>query len=515
MNAGSAAHKGKFHAAGLAVLLLFMAGPASGQTTTGCSDPTEADFNRVPILTGLNEPMETEMAPDGTLFVIEKVSGKLLMLKPGAAKPVVAATLQVSDAGNHADGLLGLELDPGFAQNKRIYLYYSPVGPTAVNVVSRFTISGDVLDLGSERRILEVKTHRSYCCHSSGDLEFGKDGNLYLSTGDNAGVTKGVVQVQAEATSGNSNDLRGKILRIRPLDFAQSEKPVPGPGSTYSIPAGNLFAPTTGDPAVSKTRPEILAMGLRNPFRFGIDAATGWVLAGDVGSDGADDKDEFNLIKAAANFGWPWFTGDNQAYLVGGRPADAAAPVNGNPANTGLATLPPARPPAFWYGYAGSEKFPAFGMGGRVACAGPRYRYDPGQTSPTRLPPAFDGKWFVWDWRQRWLRAAALDGNGAVTGFTDLFPAQIKSEAISRLTDVKIGPDGALYALQYGWVDYSPSTQGALFRFDWKRPECHVKTTGLRHAPGAAKASGRTRSLLPHASEGGWDVCDIRGRRVR
>ena len=497
-------------------LLLALAGAAisvHGQTQSGCATPTEADFSRVPLLTGLNEPMEAEFAPDGSIFVIEKVSGQVLLLKPGAAKPLVAATLNVSDAGNHADGLLGIELDPAFADNHRVYLFYSPAGPTAINVVSRFVMAGDVLDLKSEKRILEIRTQRNHCCHSSGDLEFGRDGNLYLSTGDNGPVTSGVVSPEAEATSGNTNDLRGKIVRIRPIDFAQGETPAPGLGTTYTVPAGNLFA------AAAKVRQEIFAMGLRNPFRFGIDPKSGWVLSGDVGPDGVDDKDELNLMKTAGNYGWPYFVGDNQAYMVDGKPAQAAAPRNASAANTGLGNLPAAKPPAFWYAYAGSDRFPNFGMGGRVACAGPRYHYDeydPKRASPARLPPAFDGKWFVWDWRQRWLRAASLDGNGAVTGFTDMFAAQIKAEAINRITDVKVAPDGTLHVLQYGWVDYQPSTQGALFRFEYKRPECQTQPTALRQSGGTAAPgrNARSRGHLPYPRAGGWDVCDIRGRRV-
>lgn len=497
-------------------MLLALLLAASVGAQTGCEVFREEDFTRVTLLSQLNEPMEAEFLPDGRILVIEKVTGKLLLLKPNATTASIALRLDVSTAGNRADGLLGLEPDPGFATNRWLYLYYSPKGGEAVNVISRFTLNGDKVDSASEKRIFVVPTHRRHCCHSSGDLDFGPDGNLYLSTGDNAGVTSGVVNTEAEGTSGNTNDLRGKLLRIRPRPLADgAAAPAPGPGSTYDIPAGNLFPAGT-----AKTRPEIFAMGLRNPFRFGIDRKTGWILSGDVGPDAQSDWDEFNLMKTAGNYGWPWFVGDNQAYTVGGRPAVAAAPVNASPLNTGLGTLPPARGPAFWYGYSGTTRFPGFNLGGRVASAGDRYHYDAAATSRTRLPPAFDGKWLLWDWRQRWMRAASLDAQGAVTGFLDLFPAQLKREEVARLTDLRVGADGNLYALQYGWVDYQPSTQGALYRFEYRRPECHTGPSGTRSSRGVRASSqggsswpGPGRGLLPHPRAGGWDVLDLQGRR--
>lgn len=428
----------------------------------GCGEPKETDFVRVPVATLLNEPMEVEFTPDGKAFIIEKVTGKVLLHDPATNALTLAGQLEVSTAGNHADGLLGLELDPGFRTNRWLYLYHSPKDK-AVNRISRFTVTEDRLDMNSVKVIFEVPTHRNHCCHSAGGLESGPGGNLYVSTGDNANVTSNVVNTQAEGTSANTNDLRGKILRIRPE-----------PDGGYSIPDGNLFPPGT-----EKTRPEIYSMGHRNPFRFSVDPRTGWILSGDVGPDGREtDYDEFNVLRSAGNQGWPYFVG-NTAYLVDGKPAVADAPVNNSPLNTGLKTLPPARNPSLWYAYAGPTQggplsFTGFDFGGRVACGGPVYYYDPANPSKVKLPPWFDGKWFIYDFMQRWIKAVSLDGRGNFVAVKDMFPTLRSNQTQARGSSLKIGPDGALYQLEYGWVRYAASTAGGLYRFEYKppRPDC-------------------------------------------
>jgi cytochrome c len=153
----------------------------------------------------------------------------------------------------------------------------------------------------------------------------------------------------AQRTSGNTDDLSGKLLRIHPE-----------PDGTYTVPAGNLFPPGT-----DKTRPEIYAMGLRNPFRIGLDPETGHVMVADYGPDaasasatrGPENTVEWNLVDKPGNYGWPYCIG-NKPYVdfdfatrTSGSAFDCAAPVNDSPNNTGLTTLPPAIPATVWYHY--------------------------------------------------------------------------------------------------------------------------------------------------------------------
>src|SRR5699024_3096225 len=168
---------------------------------------------------------------------------------------VTAGTLPVTQVQEF--GLLGIELDPDFEDNGWLYLYYSPQGSSA-DRVSRFTLDENTLDLDTEKVLLEVEVQRDECCHAGGALQFDGEGNLYIATGDNTNPfasdgfspideRPGRAAWDAQGSSGNTNDLRGKILRITPQD-----------DGSITIPEGNLFE------ASDLTRPEIFAMGFRN-----------------------------------------------------------------------------------------------------------------------------------------------------------------------------------------------------------------------------------------------------------
>src|SRR5690606_6255736 len=122
------------------------------------------------------------------------------------------------------DGLLGLAADPDFANNNFVYIYYSHPEKSA-NILSRFVFKDNKLDISSEKEILEVATQREKCCHTGGSLQFGEDRVLFISTGDNTSPFEsegfspsdeqpGRSAFDAQKSSSNTNDLRGKILRI-------------------------------------------------------------------------------------------------------------------------------------------------------------------------------------------------------------------------------------------------------------------------------------------------------------
>ncbi len=374
----------------------------------------------------VNEPMELTVLPDGRVLFIER-RGKMKLYLPDEERTKTIAEFDVCLEGNYEDGLLGLAADPNFANNGYIYLYYSPPCDTLAQYLSQFYLKGDSLILASENVMLRVEVQRQTCCHSGGSVRFDAEGNLWLSTGDNTsskesnGYTPidtrpGRGPYDAQKSSSNANDLRGKILRIRPNEDGY-----------YDIPDGNLF-PKDG----SQGRPEIYVMGARNPFRIAVDDKTGFVYWGDVGPDagqdgryGSESRDEWNQARKPGFYGWPYFMGDNIAFPFRdfaqdtvGALFDPAHPVNYSPNNTGVKELPPAQPAFIWYGKNTSEEFPMLGKGSNSAMAGPIY-YAPASAanSSVKLPEYFEGKWFIYEWARSWIQLVTMnDQNRTLDG---------------------------------------------------------------------------------------------------
>jgi cytochrome c len=274
-------------------------------------------------------------------------------------------------------------------------------------------------------------------------------GDLYIGNGDNCHWNPGLPQDMrpdrknwdAFRSAANSKDLRGKVLRIHP-----------NPEGGYSIPQDNLF------PDGAEGRPEIYAMGVRNPFRLSVDDKTGTLYFGDVGPNVMPELgvkpagyEEINATKTAGNFGWPLFVGPNEALPLydftankEGKRYHPQAPENLSPRNTGLRKLPPAKPALIWYANLPSKEFPTLGSGGRSVMAGPVYHFDRSNPSPTKLPEAFDGRLFIYEWMRNWIQTVKLGSPGP-----EIEPF-LPGWNLRRPVDLKIGPDGALYLIEYG-----------------------------------------------------------------
>src|SRR3954468_11030894 len=301
---------------------------AAGVVNADCGKPRQAapsanDFEITALDDDTESPMELAVAKDGRVFYVERITGELNIIKPDG-NVVTAARIPVSYI--QENGLLGIALDPNFEVNHNLFVVYTPMPDTNDETrISRFTVTGDTIDLASERIILIFHNQRQECCHSSGSLAFDKQGNLYMSAGDNTNpfASDGFDPIDerpgrafwdAQRSSANTNDLNGKIMRIKPLDTPTG---APGVGTTYTIPTGNLFAPGTAN-----TRPEIYGMGFRNPFRFTVDPETNWVLMADNGPDagatnpnrGPQGSVEFNALENPGNYGWPYCIRQNVAY---------------------------------------------------------------------------------------------------------------------------------------------------------------------------------------------------------
>jgi cytochrome c len=419
---------------------------------------TAAPLQQVTIAEGFHDPMSLALAPDGDVYFVER-EGRIFRVRPSTGGVFLIGELRVSALRESApksdsaveDGLQGIALDPNFAQNQRLYLFYSDPDQM-LERLSRFQLKDGKLDLASELKLLEVPAERhDRICHHGGSLEFGPDGLLYLSLGDNTNpfASDGYAPIDdrpdrtpwdAQRSAGNTNDLRGKILRIRPTETG------------YEIPPGNLFPK-----GMDKTRPEIYVMGCRNPFRISIDSKNSTLYWGEVGPDannpgdkGPAGHDEVNQAKQAGNFGWPFLVADNKPYPIvdftngkPGRMTDPAAPKNTGSRNTGLVDLPPAQSAFIWYPYGESAEFPVMGKGGRNAMAGPVFYYDANRKY-NLLSKEDDHTLLTYDWVRGKIWKAKL-GEGE-----KLEKLEILDEGYRHPMDLEMAKDGSLWLIDYG-----------------------------------------------------------------
>ncbi|GAB3265477.1 hypothetical protein GCM10027347_33220 [Larkinella harenae] len=438
--------------------------------------PEPNRFVKTILVNDLASPMELALTSDGRIFFTE-LQGNLSVYDTKTRKHALVHKFPITYAGG--TGLIGVTVDPNFAKNGHIFVYYAPGGQTEEPInfqLSRFTVrANNTLDLASEKILLKVPVEKVSGSHHGGSLAWDKDGNLYLSTGDSSSPFpsdgyspmderpgKEFYSLDAQRSSANTNDFKGKVLRIHPEA-----------DGSYTIPAGNLFPKGT-----AKTRPEIYTMGCRNPYRIAVNPKTSVLYWGEIGPDagkegeqGPRGYDEFNQAKKAGNFGWPYFVGNNYAYVkwdfatkTAGSKFDPAAPVNNSPNNTGLNQLPPAMPAMIWYPYTPSEEFPELGFGGRSAMAGSFYTYNKAGSSVNKFPDYYDGKLFVFDWMRNWVLALTFDEQENYVRSEPFMPA---NGDFRRPIDLDFGPDGVMYMLEYGSVYGADNEDARLVKIEY------------------------------------------------
>jgi cytochrome c len=463
--------------------------------------PPDSSFQKVTLNGAPGEPIGLVILPDGRVLHTTR-GGRVFMHDPATGFNRVIANIPVYQ--HDEEGLQGIAIDGGFADNHWVYIYYSPPLATPSDDpatpdfnegdapltgseaefapfrgamrLARFRLDGDVLALESEQAILEVPVDRGICCHVGGQIDFDSQGNLYLSTGDDSNPfeSDGFAPLDermdrnpafdAQRSSANTNDLRGKLLRIRVQE-----------DGSYSIPQGNLFAPGT-----AQTRPEIYAMGLRNPFRFAVDRRSDVVYLSDYSPDATDADPErgpagqgrWMTIRKPGNYGWPYCATPELPYVdydfesgTSGAPFACAAPVNESPRNTGLRELPEVVKPEVWYGARLSPEFPELGAQGVAPMGGPAYRYSESLTSLVKWPRYFDGVPIFYEWARDALFEFRLDQGGKLDQIRRLFPEQELANPI----DMEFGPDGALYMLEYGDGYFAENPEAQLSRIDFVR----------------------------------------------
>jgi glucose/arabinose dehydrogenase len=257
-----------------------------------------------PFGIGFNKPVTIKHADDDRIFVVEQ-DGLIQILNVDAtvnANPFLNIESIVGDIGGIGDerGLLGLAFHPDYTNNGFFYVNY--INNNGNTVVSRFSVSNSNANLANPNSELILLTiSQPFGNHNGGDLAFGSDGYLYISSGD--GGSGGDPGNRAQ----NLNLLLGKMLRIDVDNTSNS--------NNYAIPSGNPFI---GDP---NTLDEIWAYGLRNPWKFSFDKQNGDMWIADVGQGSFEEINRVSSTSSGVNYGWRCYEGNN-VFNNTGCPAD-------------------------------------------------------------------------------------------------------------------------------------------------------------------------------------------------
>jgi glucose/arabinose dehydrogenase len=350
----------------------------AGSTTTFGAAASSAQFRRARVrlvqVAELQQPVAMAVRPGDRAVYVAEQTGAVRALRAGKVDPtpVVDISDQVTAGGEQ--GLLGLAFSPDGR-----FLYLNFTDTDGDSRVVELTMRGGRADPGSLRLLLRVDD--PFANHNGGQLAFGPDRLLYIAFGDGGGGG------DPEGNGQSLGTLLGKILRIDPR---------PAGGRPYRVPSGNPFAGRGG------ARPEIWAYGLRNPWRFSFDPATGDLWIGDVGQNAWEEVDHEPARSGGRNYGWNRREGLHA--FEGERPAGAVDPVIEYGREGGACTV----------------------IGGSVYWG--------------RRIPGLRGAYLYGDYCAGWVRAARVRG-GRVAEQRDL------GLSVPNLTSFGVDPAGELYAM--------------------------------------------------------------------
>lgn len=477
--------------------------PASGQTIPDAETLAAGDLELEVLATApdVKDPTALEVTSDGRVIFAER-TGRIKIWHQNDVL-VEAGRIGVDSKSGQCDDCPGLGLDEGglhglllaqdFDQTGHLYVYYSvpnsmgvpPVppkhpgarGPAEIEGkfrLSRFTLLGETLDLGSEVPILENPAEWLHCCHYGGNMEWLPDGTMLLSVGDDTISSQsggfgprdyrfGFEYNNADLTSQNLADRRGKLLRLDPED-------IDGDGSY--LPTDNPFA---GNPDAD---PYVYAYGFRSNYRFAIDPRTGRAFVGTVGPDGKNpdpnrgpaSHEEIEEVPpgGGTNHGWPRCIANNIPYNdYDWQTGQAGAPLS-------CAGMTPA---SIWYTYTPSPTSPyvQLGSGGTCDAVMGGTVYLRPQTGALRLPPRFDGQLLWMEWCRGLVISTPIKADGTLDnrpeqvkvvfggGASSPVPATAVTPQLRSPIDSTVGPDGALYIAEYASRNYS-STNSRISR---------------------------------------------------
>ena len=500
----------------------------SSSTKTGACAPldstgTASDFEITSIVNNQKDtisqtikmafvmPSDTSTRPD-IIFVQRTGAIKYYTALTGVVKLIGTLPTDSLSTGVE-DGLIGVAVESPF--KNRVYVSYAfkttanPANSVINGAfrVARYDMNATtkMLDMASAKVIIDVPSARSRW-HTAGGMAFDGAGNLYYAIADNETVFSG---------PGNTHDLRGSIIRIKPKD-----------AGGYEIPAGNFgeywanqftkagrttLAATYRDTA--KVKAELFVKGLRNPYVINVEPVTKELSWSQCGPDYGGNSEEHSNTKTPIFEGWPFWAGSTlvQSSILGsgqygkngtGEPTGANAttfaswydtsrtvPINrwtGTMAGTpgpGADTLPPITRAKYFYAR-------SCAMGSLI------WHYDGKVKNPSKFPPQMDKVWLTGDYNTFVIKAAKVDTAGNIQGAMSArflpaaFSQSSSAAGIQAITDMKQGPDGSLYINKYtcgapSAAGQTPGVCGGIVRIDYKGAAC--ADTALHPATSIAK----------------------------
>lgn len=521
-------------------------------TYPGCADPAESQFKYVPLVGKATSTQTKALAIDNTLsepihMAFDLQAGSKVDVyftqRDGTVKKFAAADNTVKTIGeipvtvSGEMGLTGIALDPAFKTNGWVYLFYAIASELRL---SRFTLTADQLVLTTEKRLLTYR--RVSNSHMGGALAFDSNGDLWISSGNDASDYPGAYNESSEggsseASSANMNDLRGGILRIHPDNSTKG----------YTIPAGNFseywskYFKGKGNTALSdeyadstKVKRELYVKGTRNAYNIAVDTVKHWVAFGSIGVNVTTSISEAHfLLTRPAFIGYPYFaggfgtepgtgyyalwSGEGAANFNAAHPGlteTNTAPVNNSKWNTGPKQLPPVTPGMHSY---------LRGTVGAAAVTGAFYHYNPASPSTVKFPPNFDDVWTITDWVQnnnvsnpagggfQGVKIFKVKATG--DGLTDSLK-WFKNFGITGPLDMQFGPDGAIYILNYGNAYFGTMAETKLARIEYTGA-CRPTVSAYRN-PSRPTGSFRAGSRFEVGMDGVYSltVRDLQGREL-
>ena len=480
--------------AAVAGALFVIAGPARAQLSL------PADFADDLILGGLSQPVGMAFLPDGRLLFVERTTARIRLIVNGtiaATDPIVTVPGVRSTGGEQ--GLLGIAVDPGWPGRPYLYIHYDYSGSATIRL-SRYTVGGDLSFTGNGSLTIDPLTRYDILTdipdnasnHNGGTLRFGPDGMLYQSLGDDASSC----QAQSLIV------LAGKILRLN-----VSGLPAGGGGP----PAKSLITPIN-NPYVANPNANAKLVGywgLRNPFRFGIDRASGSLVIGDVGESSVEEIDYVSV--AGRNLQWPIYEGNipGPTTCTGVDSANFTGPIytydhsQGQAVNGGLVYRRPG---------SGTNRFPVEYDGDLLFSDfySPWVRRLKNTSGTWSLVPAGSDWAGNGDWISDWLEAP----DGAVwyckmlTGVTGSGPGQLRR---IRYTGVSSVPPPAGSPVEFRAPYPSPSNGNV--SFDYVLPaELPVSIAIYDLVGRRVRVVVDTQAQSPGPHHEGWDGFDDGGR---